>query len=684
MSQKGIMNKMEQKCPGELPPLVENPTPVAVLVVHGIGDQVRNATVQQVVAQFSEQYSYRKQPVPVEVTDPGPPPLGAFDPGPVSRNFVTVDREDYRQYRRFDFSEVYWADIPRQVVDKGYTLEEAKAWASVIVERMERHERKRSGGSPSKVNFPLVQQVVGEMIQTIGVLERLTFIADKAGVAKFDLNRVLVDYLDDVQLVAEFKDKRDAIVATFTEALEKIDKKAEIYIVAHSEGTVVSFLGLLEAMWKPVPPEWLSRVRGYLTIGSPIDKHLVLWPELFEKWETTQPAFNPKPPENGAPDLRIKWRNYYDHGDPVGFELDYARRWLQKGAEWCDERKVAVTAFQFDGRYSDPKTKKIVDPGHDIGFSRYYLPGKAHNDYWTDPAVFKHFIDSVIKPSEKQLTAKSEPESSAENSAVRPPNKWGVWPVAYLVSYALPLILLIFSVFFVIRSVTSFNAEALTTAAVQSNNPQAAQAAAKAPAIEKKKQDRLGMMGDAAGIACLLAGMTVVGRMPRLANPHLSLKWMFIALGIFALSAWGFCRLTNDASIQAMGKLPEFFIRLRDPDWQSIGNETALKRCLIALALMIALGAAWAGRRFVGSGCGRWSCGSKPLIILGGLTAVIMVLRLLNIEGSGGPSLWPVMLALAAFLYVWWLAILLFDLIFVWHRYVRHEVANQRMEGTAN
>ena len=35
---------------------------------------------------------------------------------------------------------------------------------------------------------------------------------------------------------------------------------------------------------------------------------------------------------------------------------------------------------------------------HDIGFSRYWLPGKAHIDYWNDRDVFGHFIDDVVSP----------------------------------------------------------------------------------------------------------------------------------------------------------------------------------------------------------------------------------------------------------------------------------------------
>ena len=35
-------------------------------------------------------------------------------------------------------------------------------------------------------------------------------------------------------------------------------------------------------------------------------------------------------------------------------------------------------------------------------------------------------------------------------------------------------------------------------------------------------------------------------------------------------------------------------------------------------------------------------------------------------------AVWPVVLATFASLYLWWLAALLFDLIFVWHLYIRH------------
>ena len=43
------------------------------------------------------------------------------------------------------------------------------------------------------------------------------------------------------------------------------------------------------------------------------------------------------------------------------------------------------------------------------------------------------------------------------------------------------------------------------------------------------------------------------------------------------------------------------------------------------------------------------------------------------------PPVWPVLLSGAVFLYLWWLAALIFDLGFVWQRYIRNSLANDRL-----
>ena len=61
------------------------------------------------------------------------------------------------------------------------------------------------------------------------------------------------------------------------------------------------------------------------------------------------------------------------------------------------------------------------------------------------------------------------------------------------------------------------------------------------------------------------------------------------------------------------------------------------------------------------------------MIGLGTLVVAIIVAQ--RLHGDSRVPAWPVVLAGLAFLYLWWLGILLFDLTFVWHRYIRCSVA---------
>ena len=243
-------------------------------------------------------------------------------------------------------------------------MEETKAWARTVVARADAICTKSARDDPQASivppDFDHAGDVLDEIIDTVRVLENLFFLAEKAGLFKFDLRQILMQYLGDVQLVTEFGYHRKNIVGRFHRAMQQIYKQCEktcpnvrIHIVAHSEGTVISFLGLLWAMSKrtfipedpPSAPEvkdvneefppWLKHVHGFMTIGSPIDKHLLLWRRL---WISLHPELaNGK---DGVPAGQIRWRNYYDYGDPVGFKLDSARLWL---------KHVGCKAFEFCG-----------------------------------------------------------------------------------------------------------------------------------------------------------------------------------------------------------------------------------------------------------------------------------------------------------------------------------------------
>jgi hypothetical protein len=407
-----------------------------IVAVHGIGDQNAFGTLQQVVNQFC---SFFDQPAAI--------PLGSFHTiGQAAFSMPAPFPPEL--FKQFAFAEVYWAKVPRTVVKEQHTLEEAKAWASTIIERLRLRRKQEQLNNKCQdidldnlssdfndVDFKQLKVVLKELIETIAILERLSFLADKAGLFTFDLKKLLDDYLGDVQIVTEFETDRNKILEAFNRVMSDVHNaysKADIYIMAHSEGTVVSFLGLLEAAKveatrKTGKASWINQVRGFMTFGSPIDKHLILWPSLFPDCPVTETPLKRTP---------IEWRNYYDKGDPIGFDLNDARIWLPK--------------HNWEGLFN------FIDKD-DFGFTRYPFPGPAHIGYWTDECVFGHFIQTVIKPEVPPDYAATieKPHFTA------PPQdkKWVKWP-SYFLPYVGVFTLLYVAVLVLFKAVLTLNPDA--------------------------------------------------------------------------------------------------------------------------------------------------------------------------------------------------------------------------------
>ena len=600
-----------------------------IVAIHGIGSQLRSDTVRSVARRFGDRSS---PPLPVM-------PLGFFNIGKSAE--VRVSRLDARAddpLARIGFAEVFWADIPEQVVKANDTLEETKAWGRTVVSRAEAAYRSNvPDGQLRPQDFQLGVGVVEEIIETLGVLENLLAVADKAGVFKFELAPLLRDYAGDVQLVTDFPFYREKIVYRFHNALAQIyrgfkqlypDHTPEIYIVAHSEGTVISFLGLLQALSGgvvtdpdntlpvpvPVDHRWIGCVRGYMTIGSPIDKHIVLWPKLWKGLQLRSRvdasggvSFDAPGGDGLGADRearltlaqQIKWRNYYDYGDPIGFQLDTAAELL---------RENHCQAFEFDTRR------------HDFGFSRYWLPGKAHTDYWQDSQVFGHFIEDVVLP-----TGQAKP----------PPSSMLVDKVSMLIPYALTFALHLAAVFVLYKAVTQVPA---TQAA---------------PVF-----DRLPLQ--IALLSGLLMSITVAARLPRLVKTN-GVRWQLAAMLAFALGALPCAWALPSGAADFLGGPFTGLVA-----WLDIRPALAGKTALVLTAFVIAL-SGWLAPR-------RPTIGRRLLIGFGTLVVAVIVVKRLA-DGSVQAPVWPVLLAGAAFLYLWWLGILLFDLTFVWHRYIRRSVA---------
>jgi hypothetical protein len=563
-----------------------------VVAVHGIGSQLRYATVQSVVSRFAA-YCGKQMTLP----------LGAFHPTKLITKPYSPELGTYlfeppkgfdKEFGGFGFAEVFWADIPERAAKSHNTIEESKEWARTVVNRVRALDESENITRSPLIDYKKAAAVVEEMIDTIKVFETLLLITKKAGLFEFKLGQLLTDFLGDVQIVADFKDYGGDVIKRFSNTMGHLIRRMpnvkEIYIVAHSEGTVVSLIGLLTALSAKggKTNEWVEKVKGYMTIGSPLNKHIVMWPLLWKEL---------KPKNMDAHADPILWRNYYDYGDPVGFDLEITREWLKDNG-WD-------VFFQF--RDED-----------DYGFARYLFPGKAHNDYWQDRDVFGHFIKEVVlgKGKEKQPKPRS----------IR-----GTGIVGRVLPYLLCLGLVASGTYVLYKTFVT-----VVPPSRWGRGP---------------NDSRWQMVGDVAGITCLLAGITVLSRMQRLE------KWLRgTVIGTLAFIAGSVVYVTfvcKSTQVQISSAFRHLV--LWDPD-----------HGIIWIGLVIGVVAA-----IVSKYLPQW--GMKPLIGLGGIAACIILWYLLPFPTPSAPErpLWPLALANAGFLYLWWLSALLFDLVYIWHRFIR-------------
>ena len=558
-----------------------------IVAIHGIGDQVGYETAQAVARQVGHYYD-----VATSI------PLGRFYTGvgadkravPMPFLVTATDNPDLRQKTGFDvgFAEVYWASIPRVIVKDGHILEESKKWARTVATRLA--QRAQSVGKPMPVREQIrLTTVLDEMIETVAIVERLNFVLAKAGVLQFNLNKLLTDFLGDVQIVVDFQSYRTQILDAFSEVMGQAlklgskDQPRELYLIGHSEGSVITFLALLQALADQDAHPWIRSVRGVMTIGSPIEVHHLLWPGL---WNELTPDS-----KRSAAALTIPWKNYYDFGDPIAYQLTATRDWMQK--------------HRFDHLLE-------LD---EIDYAHSYLPGKAHVDYWSDNEVFAHFIDNVV----------CTPRPAGVMEAPKPKTKWLPVVVSYGVPKLLIAVLMCLAVYAIYRPVSSAVADMPV------------------PATQ--------VFGDVLGLGLLLLGVTAAARLPRLTSKWR--WWLAAAVGLL-VSLVAYEKIVALESRQVIGAL--FLETGRDPTRGVQGV------AVIAAVLAGAL-ASWFP---------SWGTRILPII---GLLAIIGLMGDLILDAPKKSDLWPVAVGAAIFFYLWRITALLFDLVFVWHRYVRHAAA---------
>ena len=584
-----------------------------IVAVHGVGDQFAYEGIQAVARQFCR-FAGATGAVPLgryySALKPDPPP--SIRPG-----YLVFTPPSDPPLPGYGFAEIYWANVPRPAVQDGRVIEETKQWSKTIVERIRAREKARNRPvdlwikfkslrqnlftktppplSLGRTEYQTIKEVLVEMIETVAILERLAKWLEGHTRFRFPIARLLRNYVDDVQVVTEYRQLRESILQEFNDVMTAIvnqytrNKKEqnseesgelEIYIIAHSEGTVISFLALLDALVDPGtnsdPTPWIANVKGFMTFGSPIDKHLILWPELWDRFNRVNKWRDLKP---------VPWCNYYDYGDPIGFSLDTARAWLSG---------IGCTAIS-------------LDPANDIGFNRYLLPGKAHNDYWRDDEVFRHFIERVVAP--------------VLNPASAPASALSVRIISFAVPYLAVAAIIMAGTYMLYK----------TTAGAM-----------------KIDCDTGELARNVSVLSLAVFAATASARIPRLARK----PWAWLLAFILATGATYL------------------------PLLATMGFKEALSTNSYGLILPCATGVLIAVMGWV-SAVAFPRAGMVPMLAAGVVGIIAIMVCILD---GAVQALWPVVGAGSLFLYLWWLAALVFDLSFVWHRYIRMNTGLERTE----
>jgi hypothetical protein len=161
-------------------------------------------------------------------------------------------------------------------------------------------------------------------------------------------------------------------------------------------------------------------------------------------------------------------------------------------------------------------------------------------------------------------------------------------------------------------------------------------------------------------LTLLLASVTVAARLPRLVK-RAGWRWHGAALAAFLIGAVPCWLFLPQGVAQFLGQ-PFVWLVSR---WHLKPEQTGIAAVLLVAAVLSSSG--WIVPR-------RPLWGRRTLIVLGTAIVFFMVgIRLYRAQVDA-PA-WPLVLAGLAFLYLWWLGILLFDLAFIWHRYIRQSVA---------
>ncbi|MDX2301697.1 MAG: hypothetical protein NW226_02805 [Microscillaceae bacterium] len=421
-----------------------------VVVVHGIGEQKLNSTVTPVINRFAQVLSRANYPSLSDkdikdlvslgmVTSQTGHPRKAGDYLTFSQEQPWAEFENIRpdgnMTDKFDakpstsgenirFTEMYWADILNENFE--ISGQPVDTWAETLIARLENrkmmHER-------------WVLMLLRQLHATLLLLYKL-LILQAPGIRRLIFDR----FLGDVQIYGENPWVRGQAVGRFHNLLEKIESyhkkrnpeaESKYIIISHSLGTVLSMDALFyahckkaiymrelrdklpnlpfEAFYEEYKGElplasksheinghgWVDHVVALVTLGSPIDKFLTLWPDNYLYlcgMEAGDDCVIDQYFQHRK--VKIKHFNYCDEQDPVGHKLVMLRE--------------------------QPLYDFVFENADEIIFNRYALPGFAHNFYWNDADLFEVIFKNTINPDfEGKMSRTKGSEEGFKKSTVK-------------------------------------------------------------------------------------------------------------------------------------------------------------------------------------------------------------------------------------------------------------------------
>jgi len=370
---------------------------VGVILVHGIGEQRRfehlDSQLRALIGALDcLQDQGRIEDVSVDITSSGAAAFHAqqdtWTAGPKATVTVVVHRttNGVRQETRLQVHEVWWADV-----NEPYSLaKQFRFWLWGLAIWAHPAKRHSALGSADRVIPPTIALphriwdrvrlfFVGFIFALLGFsIGTLTFLANRLLLWQTpDVLKVIANYISAVKLFNQSWRYGPGLLWAHEDFLDSVGEPPRVsvrrrmiraiadvacnnyhrwYILAHSQGTVVAFNGLMETNYAwpgyldkdrwdllcqcgmagpavrppddpgaarvmPRRPGWAAadhiayrrrifdRFRGLLTYGSPLEKFAGIWPALVPI--ARQPAFN----------NAVRWLNIHDPIDPVSGRL---------------------------------------------------------------------------------------------------------------------------------------------------------------------------------------------------------------------------------------------------------------------------------------------------------------------------------------------------------------------------